>query len=108
MDDDIFRAGKIDIDMWKTKVAATLGYHWRGFGVQERSSPFAKAVGGLEPISQDKVNKATKAYVDVLRNPPSDASLQDAWRADLRSKPQLSTFVTGSSPAMHVRLCYSR
>ena len=95
LDDDIFKLSKIDIDVWKTRVAATLGYCWRGFGIQERSSPFAKAVGGLEPTSQDKVNKATKAYVDVLRNPPSGASLQDAWRADLRSKSQQSTVVNG-------------
>ena len=93
--DDIFKLSKLDIDLWKTKVATTLGYRWRGFGVQEKSSPWAKAVGGLEPISQDKVNKATQAYAGVLRNPPSDASLQDAWRADLRSKSQLSTVVNG-------------
>ena len=95
LDDDIFKLSKLDIDTRETRDAATSGYRWRGFGVQEKSSPFARAVGGLEPISQDKVNKATKAYVDVLRNPPSDASLQDAWRADLRPKSQLSTVVNG-------------
>ena len=35
------------------------------------------------------------AYLDVLRNPPSDTSQQEAWRADLRSKSQLSTVVNG-------------
>ena len=66
LDDDIVNLSKIDIDMWKTRVATTLGYRWRGFGAQERSSPFAKAVGGLEPISQDKADSAMKAYLDVL------------------------------------------
>ena len=93
-DDDIFKLSKIDIDMWKTRVATTLGYRWRLPGIKA-SNPFAKAVGGLEPISQDKVNKSVQVYVDVLRNPPSDTSLQDAWRADMRSKSQLSTVVNG-------------
>ena len=33
--------------------------------------------------------------MDVLRNPPSGASLQAAWRVELRSKSQLSTVVNG-------------
>ena len=95
LDDDIFKLSKLDIDMWKTRVATTLGYRYKLPGIQGGSNPYAKAVGGLEPISQDKINKAMKAYVDALRNLPSDASLQDAWRADLRSKSQLSTVVNG-------------
>ena len=94
-DDDIFKLSKLDIDMWKTRVATTLGYRWRMAGIQETSKPFAKAVAGVAPISQDKVNQAMKAFMDLLRNPPSDASSKDAWRADLRSKSQLSTVVNG-------------
>ena len=95
--DNIFKLSRIDIDMWKARVATTLGYRWRMLGVQGSSDPFAKAVGVLEPISQDKANRAMEAYVDVLRNKPSDASRQDAWRVDLRSKSPLSTEVNGCS-----------
>ena len=50
MDDDMFKLSKLDVDMWATRVATNLGYRWRCVGIHDRSNPFARAVGGVEPI----------------------------------------------------------
>ena len=93
-DDDIFKLSKVSIDQWKLRIAEVLGYRWRAAG-QGANAPFANAVAGVEPITQEKVNAALKEYMNELRTPPTDADRMEAWRASLQSKSQLSTVVNG-------------
>ena len=102
-DNDIFKLSKVEIDEWKTRVAAAIGCRWRGFGLQVGQRPYALPVAGTQPISEQVVRDAAKRYLEHMASPPTkDDKTQEqhdkemnAWRAETRSLSKLSLTVNG-------------
>ena len=97
-DDDIFLLSKIDVDQWKTRVAAAVKCRWRGVLPHNTSNPFAQQVAGVAPISETVIKDKHEKFRELLGSrPAADATAEavNKWKQELQQSSQLACTING-------------